>query len=148
MWEHLESGKEWRGEFRNLRKNGESYWERASISSIKDDDGLTTNYVKVAEDISDLKRTQKELKDSQNALYEHQRRLSLLKFANDMALRLMHELRNPLVSIGGYSKKIASGRYAEDRLTEYTEIIFKEAKRLDEALSELLVQLEAAAHKA
>lgn len=148
MWQVLESGGEWRGEFRNKKKNGELYWERASISSMKNDDGLITHYVKVAEDITDLKRTQQKLRDSQNELYEHQRRLGILKFANDMALRLMHELRNPLVSIGGFSKKIATGHYADDRLAEYTGIIFDEAKRLDKALSELLVQLEAAAHKA
>ena len=148
MWQALESGGEWRGEFRNTKKNGDFYWERASISSMKNQDGLITNYVKVAEDITDLKRAQQELSDSQKALYEHQRRLGILKFANDMALRLMHELRNPLVSIGGYSKKIASGHYSEDRLDEYTGIIFEEAKKLEKALSDLLTQLEVAARKA
>jgi PAS domain S-box-containing protein len=148
MWQVLKSGGEWRGEFRNKKKNGELYWERASISSMKDAHGLITHYVKVAEDITDLKRAQHELRDSQKALYEHQRRLGILKFANDMALRLMHELRNPLVSIGGFSKRIASGHYADDKLAEYTGIIFEEAKKLDQAFSELLVQIEAAAHKA
>lgn len=148
MWQVLKSGGEWRGEFRNKKKNGVLYWERASISSIKNQHGLITHYVKVAEDITDLKRTQQELRDSQKSLYEHQRRLGILKFANDMALKLMHELRNPLVSIGGFSKRIATGHYTEDRLDEYIGIIFKEAKRLDKAFSELLVQIEDAAHKA
>ena len=148
MWQLLESGAEWRGEFCNKKKNGEFYWERASISSMKNEDGLITNYVKVAEDITELKRAQQELSDSQKALYENQRRLGILQFANDMALRLMHELRNPLVSIGGYSQRIASGNYSEDRLDEYTGIIFREAKRLDKALSDLLTQLEASARKA
>ncbi|UCD87829.1 MAG: PAS domain S-box protein [Desulfobacterales bacterium] len=148
MWEVLESGGEWRGEFHNKKKNGELYWERASISSMKNHDGLITHYVKVAEDITDLKRAQHKLRDSQKELYENQRRLDILKFANDIALRLMHELRNPLVSIGGFSKRIARGNYTDDKLAEYTGIIFQEAKRLDKALSELLVQLEAAAHKA
>ena len=148
MWQGLKSGGEWRGEFRNKKKNGELYWERASISSMKNHDGLITHFVKVAEDITDLKLAQQELRDSQQALYEHQRRLGILKFANDMALRLMHELRNPLVSIGGFSKRIASGHYADDKLAEYAGIIFEEAKKLDKAFSELLVQIEAAAHKA
>jgi signal transduction histidine kinase len=148
MWGVIESGGEWRGEFHNKKKNGALYWERASISSMKNHDGLITHYVKVAEDITDLKRAQHKLRDSQKELYENQRRLDILKFANDMALRLMHELRNPLVSIGGFSQRIATGHYADDKLAEYTGIIFQEAKRLDKALSELLVQLEAAAHKA
>jgi len=148
MWQVLKSGGEWRGEFRNKKKNGKRYWERASISSMKDPDGGITHYVKVAEDITDLKRAQQELRDSQEVLYEHQRRLGILKFANDMALRLMHELRNPLVSIGGFSKRIADGHYGEDKLAQYTAIIFQEAKKLDQAISELLVQLETAAYKA
>ncbi|MDY6837014.1 MAG: PAS domain S-box protein [Thermodesulfobacteriota bacterium] len=148
MWQVLKSGGEWRGEFLNKKKDGKRYWERASISSMKDPDGGITHYVKVAEDITDLKRAQQELRESQEALYEHQKRLGILKFANDMALRLMHELRNPLVSIGGFSKRIADGHYGEDNLTKYTKIIFEEAKKLDQAVSELLVQLETTAHKA
>jgi len=148
MWHVLKSGGEWRGEFLNKKKDGKRYWERASISSMKDPDGWITHYVKVAEDITDLKRAQQELRESQEALYEHQKRLGILKFANDMALRLMHELRNPLVSIGGFSKRIADGHYGEDNLAKYTKIIFEEAKKLDQAVSELLVQLETTAHKA
>jgi nitrogen-specific signal transduction histidine kinase len=71
--------------------------------------------------------------------------MAVLKFANDMALKLMHELRNPLVSIGGFSKRISSRDYQDDKLKEYTTIIFEQAKRLDGALSKVLVQLQAAA---
>jgi nitrogen-specific signal transduction histidine kinase len=65
-----------------------------------------------------------------------------------MALRLMHELRKLLGFIDGFSKKIATVHYADDKLAEYTGIIFKEAKRLDMAFSELLVQVETTTHKA
>jgi PAS domain S-box-containing protein len=145
MWDTIQSGGEWHGEFRNKKKTGELYWERASISSIKDQSGSVTHYVKVAEDITDLKRAQEALSDSQKQLYDHQRRMGILAFANEMAMKLMHELRNPLVSIGGFSKRIASGDYTNDKLGEYTTIIFEQAKRLDQALSDVLVQLETAA---
>jgi PAS domain S-box-containing protein len=145
MWETIQSGGDWHGEFRNKKKDGGRYWERASISSIKDESGSVTHYVKVAEDITDLKRAQAALSDSQKQLYDHQRRMGILAFANEMAMKLMHELRNPLVSIGGYSKRIASGDYTNDKLGEYTKIIFEQAKRLDKALSDVLVQLETAA---
>ena len=39
LWAVIKSGGEWRGEFRNKKKNGECYWESASISSIKDSRG-------------------------------------------------------------------------------------------------------------
>ena len=35
LWESITSGREWRGEFCNKKKNGEFYWEYASISPVR-----------------------------------------------------------------------------------------------------------------
>jgi len=56
LWKTISSGKEWRGEFHNKKKNGELFWESASISPIFDGHGKIINYVKVAEDITERKR--------------------------------------------------------------------------------------------
>ena len=147
MWESIRSGDVWRGEFLNKRKSGEGYWERASISAIRNADGDITHYVKVAEDITELKEAQSALRESQRQLFEQEKHLEILKFANDMALKFMHELRNPLVSIGGFSERISRGKYGADEVMEYTGIIYQQAKRLDKALNELLIQLKTAAEK-
>lgn len=52
LWQSLHQGKEWRGEFYNRRKNGESYWERAVISAVRDAHDQITHFLKVAEDIT------------------------------------------------------------------------------------------------
>lgn len=52
MWETISSGREWRGELHNKRKDGSLYWEYASISPIKDEDGRITHYVAVKEDVT------------------------------------------------------------------------------------------------
>ncbi|MFQ6604378.1 MAG: PAS domain-containing protein [Fidelibacterota bacterium] len=52
MWQTLTAGKTWRGEFANRKKNGEIYWENASIAPIKDETGRTTNYVGVKDYIT------------------------------------------------------------------------------------------------
>lgn len=147
MWESIRSGSVWRGEFRNKKKSGEGYWERASISAIRNQDGVITHYVKVAEDVTELKEAQSALRESQRQLFEQEKQVEILKFANDMALKFMHELRNPLVSIGGFSERISRGKYGEGEVMEYTGIIYQQAKRLDKALNELLIQLKAAAEK-
>lgn len=147
MWDSIRSGSVWRGEFRNRRKSGEGYWERASISAIRNRDGLITHYVKVAEDITELKEAQNALRESQRQLFEQEKQVEILKFANDMALKFMHELRNPLVSIGGFSERITRGKYGQEEVMEYTGIIYQQAKRLDKALNELLIQLKTAAEK-
>jgi PAS domain S-box-containing protein len=63
LWEILRSSKEWRGEFCNRKKNGELYWESASISPILNSEGVITHYVKVAEDTTERKRMEEEIRN-------------------------------------------------------------------------------------
>ena len=51
IWEALDAGNEWHGEFHNRRKNGEYYWVKAAISPIRLN-GVVTHYLSVQEDIS------------------------------------------------------------------------------------------------
>lgn len=62
LWNTITSGKVWRGEFYNKKKNGEFYWESASISPIKDDEGRIVNFVAVKEDITERKRAEETIK--------------------------------------------------------------------------------------
>ena len=61
LWDTISSGKTWYGEFYNKKKNGELYWESASIASITDPYGNITNYVAVKEDITEKKKMEEEL---------------------------------------------------------------------------------------
>jgi PAS domain S-box-containing protein len=56
LWQTIVSGREWRGEFQNRRKNGELYWERAVIAPILDAEGVITHFIAIKEDINELKR--------------------------------------------------------------------------------------------
>lgn len=68
MWRAISSGKEWRGEFHNLKKNGELYWESASISPIMNARGEITHYVAVKEDITERKKAEEALRVSEENL--------------------------------------------------------------------------------
>jgi PAS domain S-box-containing protein len=72
LWETITAGKEWHGEFHNKKKNGELYWESASISPIRDLAGRVTHYVAVKEDITARKQNEGErdklIQDLQDAL--------------------------------------------------------------------------------
>jgi nitrogen fixation negative regulator NifL len=61
LWQTVTSGKEWRGEFHNKKKNGELYWESASISPIRDSADRITHYLAVKEDITAHKQAAAEL---------------------------------------------------------------------------------------
>jgi len=60
LWNTIIAGTEWRGEFQNVKKNGELYWESASISPIKNADGVITHFLAVKEDITARKRAEAE----------------------------------------------------------------------------------------
>ncbi len=68
MWETIKGGGEWRGEFHNRKKNGELYWEWASISPITDPDGAITHFLAVKEDITERKRNAEALATEQRLL--------------------------------------------------------------------------------
>jgi len=52
LWETLGRGEPWRGEFCNERRDGEVFWEYATISPLTGEDGAITHFVAVKEDIT------------------------------------------------------------------------------------------------
>ena len=64
LWNTITAGGTWRGEFRNRKKNGEFYWENASISPIMGEDGAVTHFLAVKEDISARKRDLERIKEA------------------------------------------------------------------------------------
>ncbi|TAN57035.1 MAG: EAL domain-containing protein [Rhodospirillales bacterium] len=61
LWATISSGKEWRGELLNRKKDGTLFWEHAVISPIRDGNGAITHYVAVKEDISIRKEYEERL---------------------------------------------------------------------------------------
>jgi len=61
LWETITAGKEWRGEFHNRKKDGELYWEFASVSPIKGPTGEITHYLAVKEDITVRRKYEEQL---------------------------------------------------------------------------------------
>ena len=85
MWNDIMALGVWRGEFHNRKKNGELFWERATISAIKDDDGFATHFVAVKEDITEQKATREKMK-----------RMETLATLGKFSAMTAHEIRNPL----------------------------------------------------
>ena len=100
LWQTIKAGGEWSGEFLNKAKDGSLFWERALITSIKDEAGRITHFLAVKEDITERKEAEEALQQMRLQL-THVARLSTL---GEMAAELAHELNHPLYAILNYAK--------------------------------------------
>jgi len=61
MWSTINSGREWRGEIINRKKNGELYWEDTAIFPILSERGEIQNFVCLKENITQRKQAENAL---------------------------------------------------------------------------------------
>ena len=88
LWNTITAGRDWQGEFVNRKKNGEIYYELASISPILDAHGSITHYVAVKENITERKESQLQLRTMNDQLAEQvQENLKLQEILREQTLR-------------------------------------------------------------
>jgi PAS domain S-box-containing protein len=64
MWDTIQSGKVWKGEVKNLKKDGGFYWVDAEITPIRNESGKTIGYSAIRHDITptkEIENVQKEI---------------------------------------------------------------------------------------
>jgi len=92
LWETLRRGEVWRGTFLNKRKDGTLYEEDAVISPVRDPSGQVVNYVAVKRDVTDVRRMEEQLRQSQK-----------MEAVGRLAGGVAHDFNNLLTAISGYS---------------------------------------------
>jgi two-component system NtrC family sensor kinase len=95
LWDTITRGEEWRGELRNKKKNGDLYWESAVISPIRDNDGKTSHFLAVKEDITEQKLAE-----------GHTRQAQKLEAIGQLAAGIAHEINTPIQFIGDNTRFI------------------------------------------
>ena len=81
------------------------------------------------------------LKDVVNELNNAQKRLleqETFRNLGEMTANIAHEIKNPLVIIGGFTKRLAKKARLDQAENKYVEIILKEVARLEAILDEIL----------
>ncbi|WP_069129897.1 PAS domain-containing protein [Rhodohalobacter halophilus] len=55
LWSTIESGKTWKGELLNKKKDGSLYWEKATIKPVLNEADEVVNYIAVKQDVTEDK---------------------------------------------------------------------------------------------
>ncbi len=97
----------------------------SSTSPLFDVDGNFSGVVHVVRDITEMKELQDRLQSAE--------RMAAL---GEVAAKVAHEIRNPMVSVGGFAKRLE--KKLDGSLREYASIISVEVDRLEQILKEIL----------
>lgn len=132
MWKTIVSGIVWRGQMLNKKKNGELFWEAASISSILNESGKLINYIKISEDITHQKQTEAELKTALRKALESD------KLKSAFLANMSHEIRTPMNGILGFSSLLKEPGLSGEKQQQYIEIIEKSGARMLNTIHDII----------
>src|SRR6056297_1569524 len=63
LWDTILAGKEWRGTFKNIKKNGSAYWEKATIAPITNEKKEIVKFICLKEDITQKIKAENKIKE-------------------------------------------------------------------------------------
>lgn len=141
LWTTLEAGFEWHGELEGVKKDGEAYSESTSISPLFNEQGAVTHFVAVKEDITERKRSARQIELLNSSLSA---RAAELEIANRdleaFSYTVSHDLRTPLTNINGYCQVILElfGSDLAPQCKEFMEIILTETVNMNDLIRTLL----------
>ncbi|MCB1519020.1 MAG: PAS domain S-box protein [Hyphomicrobiaceae bacterium] len=88
----LSKGQEWRGVFRNRRKDGTHYWAETTILPLTDADGEIQNFIGIGEDITEKRKAREQIVKAQK-----------MEAVGLLAGGVAHDFNNVLTTILGAS---------------------------------------------
>ena len=128
LWKTITAGGEWRGQFQNRRKDGGLYWETAFISPIFDVAGKITHYLGIKEDITERKRLEDQLRQSQK-----------MEAIGQLAGGIAHDFNNLLTAIHGNASLLLDPEAAVADRNEYSREIVAACERATNLTRQLLL---------
>jgi two-component system cell cycle sensor histidine kinase/response regulator CckA len=126
LWDTISAGGVWRGELLNKRRNGELFWELASIAPVKQGDKIT-NFVAVKEDITERKQMEEQLRQSQK-----------MQALGQLTGGIAHDFNNLIAIVMGNLQLLRERVGGDARIREFLDDALWSARRGGELTHRLL----------
>jgi PAS domain S-box-containing protein len=127
LWQTILSGRIWRGEMFNRRRDGTIYPETQTITPVKDATGAITHFIAIKADLSEQKRLEAQFLQSQK-----------MEVVGRLAGGIAHDFNNLLTVINATAELAASGLHESDPLRQDLEEIGRAGQRAAALTSQLL----------
>ncbi len=132
LWNTLSAQKTWQGVLSNKKKNGEIFWEMATISPVLNDEGITTNYVAVKENITQKIGEEEERKLLIEELTRNNKELKQFSYITS------HNLRAPLTNLLAIDALIDRSKITNAETLELVEMMHESIGNLNTTLNDLI----------
>ena len=127
MWDTIDAGRVWKGEFKNKAKDGSAYWVDTTIVPFLGSDGKPYQHMAIRFDITERKDAQAQMVQSEK-----------LSSMGLLCAGLAHEVNNPLAGVMACVKALERGSLTTDQQAEYFDAVADGLQRIQRIVQGLL----------
>jgi len=134
MWQTINSGRTWRAEMLNRRKDGSPYPEEMTVTPVGGPHGSPSHFIAVQQDITERRLAAQQLEQAKEAAD------AASQAKSEFLANMSHELRTPLNAIIGFSQVLVDRAPGElnERQARFVDHILTAGTHLLELINEIL----------
>lgn len=128
LWQAIQNGETWHGVFKNIRKDGESFWEDATIGPIYGEDGSISHFLGVKKDITQQKEMEAQISHMQK-----------MESISHLTGGIAHDFNNLLTIIQGNAELIQVSADSDPEIQKHIDAINEASDRAAALTKQMLL---------
>jgi len=130
MWIYIKSGRIWKGELQNVRKDGSSYWSQVTIIHDINEHGEHIGYIALRQDITN----EKLLNQKQSQIAEQSKYVAMGELIEIMVAQWSQPLATMAISANQVKIGLSLDNMGEEQIEEHMKEIHSEALSLSNTM--------------